>query len=190
MSEAEAAPADAPADAPRFTAVVGVSATSKSETALLWAAEQVRAHDGTLLAVRAWRPPNPQATPAGTPASRIESVADAESNAERRLNDDVAAVLGDTVEYGCRLIHGGRRSALLKAARGADLLVVDAPRALTTGPMFAHRLVYAAACPVVVMPPRVSAEPASWLVRLGARIGRQVVRAAGSAGRPGRPPMH
>ena len=42
---------------------------------------------------------------------------------------------------------------LIKAALGADLLVVDAPRQLLAGPMFAHRLIYAAACPVVVMPP-------------------------------------
>jgi hypothetical protein len=68
--------------------------------------------------------------------------------------------------------------------------VVDAPRQLLAGPMFAHRLIYAASCPVVVMPPDVSGEPASALARAAGAIGRQVVNAAGTAGRPGyrRPP--
>ena len=74
---------------------------------------------------------------------------------------------------------------LIEASEGADLLVVDAPRQLMAGPMFAHRLVYAASCPVVVMPPDISGEPASVLTRVAGAIGRSVVTAAGTAGRPG-----
>ena len=45
------------------------------------------------------------------------------------------------------------RTAQTAADAGADLLVIDAPRSLVGAPMFARRLVYAADCPVVVMPP-------------------------------------
>ena len=77
--------------------------------------------------------------------------------------------------------------ALVAAPQGAVLVVLDAPRRtdLTTGPMFAQRLVYSAPCPVVVMPPAVANEGPTPLARAGRRIGREVVRAAGTAGRPG-----
>ena len=84
----------------------------------------------------------------------------------------------------------GKRKVLLAAADGADLLVVDAPRTFTGAPMFAQRLVYAAACPVVVMPPSITAEPPGMLARAGRAMGRAAVRSAGLAGRPGyRPPL-
>ena len=63
------------------------------------------------------------------------------------------------------------------------------PRQLVAGPMFAHRLLYAADCPVMTMPPRLSGEPPSTLTRMAGALGRGVVAAAGTAGRPGyRPP--
>ncbi len=173
-----------------YTVVVGVSATSKSVTALAWARAQAQANGGRVVAVRAWRLPNPQATPAGTPAGRIARSDDVEATARAALEADVAATLGldDGVEV--RLVRGGKLSVLLKAARDADLLVVDAPRQLLAGPMFAHRLVYAASCPVVVMPPDLSGEPPTTLSRVAGAIGRSMVTAAGTAGRPGyRPPL-
>jgi hypothetical protein len=80
----------------------------------------------------------------------------------------------------------------MKAAVGADLLVIDAPRALIAGPMFAHRLIYAATCPVVVMPPDISGEPETMLTRMTVALGRSMLTAAGTAGRPGyrRPIVH
>lgn len=65
--------------------------------------------------------------------------------------------------------------------------MVDAPRQLIAGPMFAHRLVYAADCPVVVMPPALTSAdaPPSALSRLGRAVGSAALRAAGTAGRPG-----
>jgi hypothetical protein len=40
------------------------------------------------------------------------------------------------------------------------------------------------------MPPDISGEPASMLTRMAGAVGRSVVTAAGTAGRPGyRPPM-
>jgi hypothetical protein len=173
-----------------YTIVVGVSRTSKSPTALAWAAAQALQNQGRLVAVRAWRMPNPQATPAGTPASRISRESEVEQAAEDSLAADVAATLGDDHGAELRLVRGGKYQVLIEAAAGADLMVVDAPRQLLAGPMFAHRLVYAASCPVVVMPPRVSGEPPSVFNRMAGAIGRSVVTAAATAGRPGyRPPL-
>jgi hypothetical protein len=168
-----------------YTVVVGVSATSKSPTALAWAEAQARQNGGRVIAVRAWRMPNPQATPSGTPASRISREQDVEQSAQAALAADVGATLGADHDAELRLVRGGKYNVLTKAALGADLLVVDAPRQLLAGPMFAHRLVYAASCPVVVMPPRVSGEPPSVLNRMASAVGRSVVTAAGTAGRPG-----
>ena len=180
---------DSAEDAP-YTIVVGVSETSKSPTALTWADAQARQNGGRLVAVRAWRMPNPQATPSGTPASRIARGPDVEQAAQDSLAADVAQTLGADHTAELRLVRGGKYGVLIEAAAGADLLVVDAPRQLLAGPMFAHRLVYAASCPVVVMPPSVSGEPPSVLNRVAGAIGRSVVSAAGTAGRPGyRPPL-
>ncbi len=173
-----------------YTIVVGVSATSKSPTALAWADAQARQNGGRLIAVRAWRMPNPQATPSGTPASRIVHGPEVEQDAQESLAADVAATLGADHTAEVRLVRGGKYRVLTEAAVRADLLVVDAPRQLLAGPMFAHRLVYAASCPVVVMPPRVSGEPPSVLNRMAGVIGRSVITAAATAGRPGyRPPL-
>jgi hypothetical protein len=43
-----------------YTIVVGVSATSKSPTALHWAAELAALRGGRVVAVRAWRPTAPR----------------------------------------------------------------------------------------------------------------------------------
>lgn len=171
-----------------YTVVVGVSATSKSPTALEWAAAQARQNNGRIVAVRAWKVPSPQAPPAGTPVVRVASADDVEREARESLEQDVAAVLGPDHQAEIRLVRGGTYRVLVKAARDADLLVVDAPRQLLVGPMFAHRLIYATACPVVVMPAELSG--GSTLARAAEALGRSVVTAAGTAGRPGyRPPL-
>ena len=167
-----------------YTVVVGVSATSKSPTALDWARAQAGT-GGRVVAVRAWRMPNPQATPSGTPAGRISRAEEVEEEARAALERDVAATLGEDHGAEIRLVRGSKFAVLLKAAENADLLVVDAPRQLLAGPMFAHRLVYAASCPVVVMPPVISGEPPSVLSRVAGAVGRNVLAAAGTAGRPG-----
>ena len=168
-----------------YTVVVGVSATSKSPTALAWGQAQAEQNGGRLVAIRAWRMPNPQATPSGTPAGRISREQEVEEAALASLRADVEATLGTGHDAEVQLVRGGKYGVLVKAAAGADLLVVDAPRQLLAGPMFAHRLVYAASCPVVVMPPHVSGEPPSVLNRVARSVGRSVVTAAGTAGRPG-----
>lgn len=188
MTETTAQPTGGDGETP-YTIVVGVSASSKSPAALTWAAAQAGRTGGRVVAVRAWRMPNPQATPAGTPAGRISRADDVEAEARRVLEADVVDALGTDHGVEVRLVRGGKLTVLLAAAAEADLLVVDAPRQLVAGPMFAHRLLYAADCPVLTMPPRLSGEPPSALIRVAGALGRGVVAAAGTAGRPGyRPP--
>ncbi len=168
------------------TIVVGVSARSGSPQALRWAVEEARHRQAHVVAVRAWRPATASTSGTRPPLATYDPT-DACAGEQARLVDDVASVLGPDHGVECRLVHGGRRKALVAAARGAVLVVLDAPRRtdLSTSPMFAQRLVYSAPCPVVVMPPAVANEGPTPLARAGRRIGREVVRAAGTAGRPG-----
>lgn len=173
-----------------YTVVVGVSATSKSPRALAWGAAQAAQNDGRLVAVRSWRVTGPPGTTSGAAAARVTDEHEAERAERVALEADVAEVLGPDHGAELRCVRGGKRKVLLAAADGADLLVVDAPRTFTGAPMFAQRLVYAAACPVVVMPPSITAEPPGMLARAGRAMGRAAVRSAGLAGRPGyRPPL-
>ncbi|HEV7195255.1 MAG TPA: universal stress protein [Pedococcus sp.] len=170
-----------------YTIVVGVSATSKSPAALHWAAELAALRGGRVVAVRAWRPTPPQTGSRVTASPVIEDAEAAEAEELAALRADVAEVLGGTHGVQVRLVQGGRRRALVKTSEEADLLVVDAPRRLdlSSGPGFAQRLVYAAKCPVVVMPPSVSGTPKTRLERAAGAVGRTMVDAAGRAGRPG-----
>lgn len=172
-----------------YTVVVGVSSTSKSPAALEWGAAQAAQNGGRLVAVRSWRLTGPPGTTSGGAAARITDERSTETSEQAALEADVAAVLGPDHGAELRVVRGGKRKALLAAADGADLLVIDAPRSFTGPPMLAQRLVYAAACPVVVMPPRVS-QSTNPLATAGRAVGRAAVRSAGLAGRPGyRPPM-
>jgi len=170
-----------------FRIVVGVSATSRSPSALRWATDLAALRGGTVVAVRAWRATPPQSSAHGLPATVAEHPAPAEAEAREQLAGDVTAVLGDGHGVECRLVRGGRRKVLLAQARDADLLVIDAPRRtdLSSSPVFAQRLVGNAPCPVLVMPPP---GPGAGH-RLLDRAAHGLVQAAGQAGRPGiRPP--
>lgn len=172
-----------------YTVVVGVSATSKSPTALAWAAAQARQNNGRVIAVRAWKMTPPPGNPPRPSARAVTEESDVESEAREALEQDVAAALGPDHGAEIRPVRGGTYRVLLKAASEADLLVVDAPRQLLVGPMFAHRLIYAAACPVVVMPPEAGGPPGKF-TKAAEALGRSMITAAGTAGRPGyRPPL-
>lgn len=172
-----------------YTVVVGVSATSKSQAALTWAHHEVEQCGGRLIAVRAWRMPTPAASPAGSPDVDVPQPKDVEARARQQFEDDLASVLGDDHNVELRLVRGGKMKTLVRAAAEADLLVVDAPRQLHAGPMFAHRLIYAASCPVVVMPPAVTGEP-STIARVAKSVSLGLVAVGGSAEHPAyRPPM-
>lgn len=169
-----------------YTIVVGVSATSKSPTALHWATELAALRGGRVVAVRAWRPTPPQTTSRVTPSPITEDVSAARAQAQADLEADVAEVLGGQHGVEVRLIQGGKRKSLVAAAEQADLLVVDAPRRIDLAlPGFAQRLVYSVSCPIVVMPPSISGAPRTPVERFAGSVAQHVTEAAGRAGRPG-----
>ena len=173
-----------------YTVVVGVSATSMSPTALVWAHAQAEANRGRLIAVRIYQVPNVSPGPSGA-SSRVPQDREALAvEQDTRLRRDVAAVLGEENGVEIRAVRGGKRGGLLDQAREADLLVIDAPRSPSMSPLLAHRIVYAATCPVVVMPPSISGAPESPLSRSTRAVGRAALRSAGTSGRAGyRPPL-
>lgn len=169
-----------------YSVVVGVSATSNSPTALAWGAAQANQNGGRLIAVRAWRPrSDPPGTTSGGIAARVTDESGSDRSEQAALADDVAEILGPDHGAELQVVRGGKRKMLLAVASDADLLVIDAPRTLTGVPLFAHRLVHAAACPVVVLPARVPGQPPGVVERAGRAVGRAAVKSAAFAGRPG-----
>lgn len=172
-----------------YTIGVGVSATSKSPAALQWAAAQAQCFGGRLVAVRAWQVHTSSGTTSGVAAAMPPNASDLSQAAQRSLEADVTEVLGHDHGAEVRLRRGGHRRVLLDLSREVDLLVIDAPRRLTGEPLFAQRIVGAAECPVVVMPPGISEQGPGTVERVGRALGRAALRSAGTAGRPGyRPP--
>lgn len=170
---------EAPTDRP-YTVVVGVSATSKSPAALAWAATQVKANSGHLVAVRVLkRTDSPTLTGAPPSASDDGSVHQSE------LAADVAEALGPDHGAECRVLYGGRRRSLLAVADTADLLVIDAARTPSTASLLAHRIISGARCPVVVLPLSLTHEPPWGISRAGRAMGESALRAMGTSGRAG-----
>ena len=172
---------------PPYTVVVGVSATSKSPAALAWAAAQAKANHGRLIAVRVLkRLPFPD-TSTSPPSESYRGESASVQQAD--LAADVAAALGPDHEVECRVLYGGKRSSLLAAADGADLLVIDAARSPSSSSLLAHRIIAAAGCPVVVLPPALTEQSPSTFSTAGRSVGQAALRALGTSGRPGyRPP--
>lgn len=182
-----------PEESDRLLIVVGVSRTSHSPFALRWAADAADRYDADLLAVRAWRPSRPPSAASGRPPVVSRDVDAERAHAEAALYDDVRETLGSGHRAHCEIRQGTPLPVLTALSRIADLLVIDAPRRtdFANSPQLAHRLVYQAACPVVVMPPRVAQTPDSPLVAAGKWLARGIMESAGAAGRPGiRPPAY
>ncbi|NYD43773.1 universal stress protein [Nocardioides panaciterrulae] len=172
-----------------YTVVVGVSATSKSPGALAWARAQAEANGGRAIAVRVHQVALAAAGPSGSSSRPPQDTDSLRAQQHAQLARDVAEVLGDDHGVEIRVIHGSRRRGLLNEAREADLLVIGAPRRPSMSPLLAHRIVYAATCPVVVMPPSISGVPEPAISRSARSLGRAALRSAGTSGRPGyRPP--
>ncbi|MHA3725265.1 universal stress protein [Leucobacter sp. HY1910] len=135
--------------------VVGVSASSGSPQALRAAATEARQRGAGLLAVQAWRAPIPPAAPGGKPPGVSRDIEAALASAQRTLRSRVTAVLGPDEAVTCKVVQGAPSTVLLAEAAHAELLVLDAPRtrASMKSPVLAHRLIYTAECPVLIMPP-------------------------------------
>ncbi|MHA3684640.1 universal stress protein [Leucobacter sp. HY1908] len=135
--------------------VVGVSASSGSPQALRAAAVEAQQREATLVAVQAWRAPIPPAAPGGKPPGVSRDIESALTSAQRVLRSRVTAELGPDIPVICKVLQGAPSTVLLAEAAQAELLVLDAPRtrASMKSPVLAHRLIYTAKCPVLIMPP-------------------------------------
>src|ERR1700712_3225153 len=105
-----------------YTVVVGVSATSKSPTALVWGKALADANQGRLVAVRISPAPASDEAP-GTPVRSAPSSHQTREEQRAALERDVAEVLGEENGAEIRVIHGSKRRGLINEARDADVLV-------------------------------------------------------------------
>lgn len=143
--------------------VVGVSRRTGSPDAVRWAAAEARLRDARVVAVTAWRGPRPPAASGGRPPALSAAPAEeAFALEQQRIVDQLTELLGtDLASMGVQfsLRRGSASSVLLAAAVGAQLLVLDSPRAgnfsAVAKSLIAPQVVFKAPCPVVLMPPPV-----------------------------------
>jgi nucleotide-binding universal stress UspA family protein len=136
--------------------VVGIDGSETARHALAWAVEEARLRPARLEVVHAWHMPYVTGYPWVSPTFDLDAFEEA---AQRTVAVALGAVDTDgLVEPITRtLCAGGAASALLDAAKGADLVVVGS-RGLGgfTGLLLGSvgdQVVHHADCPVVVVPP-------------------------------------
>ncbi|HEU5269147.1 MAG TPA: universal stress protein [Jatrophihabitans sp.] len=138
--------------------VVGVSRRTGSVDAVRWAVAEAQLRRSRVLAVTAWRGPRAPAAPGGRPpAVSAVPVEQAFAEERQRILEQLTAAVGDLDELGVQfaLRRGSPATVLLTAAVGAQLLVLDSPRAgrsTLAKSWIAPQLVFQAPCPVVLMP--------------------------------------
>ncbi|MFJ8361223.1 universal stress protein [Streptomyces sp. NPDC093984] len=141
-------------DTSRPRVVVGVDGSRSSHAALLWAVRYAGLIGGTVDAVAAWDLPGAY----GWSALAVDADFD-EAVARQRLNQELNEVLGaeEAASVRALLIRGNTVDVLLRAAEGADALVVGSRgrggfgRALL-GSVSQH-VAHHAKCPVVIVRP-------------------------------------
>lgn len=137
--------------------VVGVDGSLGSKAALRWAMTQAQLTGATIEAITSWQDPVMWGYTYGVPA-RYEAD-DLAASAEKSLGETVAEVagpLGQPVDVLSRVVEGHPAEVLIKAATGAQLLVVGSRghgtfAGLMLGSVSQH-CVQHAPCPVVVVP--------------------------------------
>ncbi|GHH59613.1 universal stress protein [Kitasatospora indigofera] len=137
-------------ESPHPVIVVGVDGSPSSREALRWARRQARLEEASVEAVAAWDYPPMSGWGLSVPGPEIEEAARlALADTVKQEQDDTRPPVRQRTEYG----HPA--DVLLKAARGAHLLVVGS-RGLGgfTGTLLgsvSRHCVEHAACPVVVV---------------------------------------
>lgn len=151
-----------PGSGKRPRIVVGVDGSPESLAALRWAIAQAAVTGGTVDAVTAWRLPT-ALTGYGLAPVAVADRPWMEHTARLVLGRAIAEVTGTGQGPAIRgrLVHGFAPHALLKAASGADLLVVGSRGSGGSGGLTGARLgsvslscLRRACCPVVVVPDR------------------------------------
>ncbi len=171
--------------------VVGISRRTGSPEALRWAAAEAQLRDTHVLAVTAWRGPRVPASPGGRPpgvsaTTAQDAFAEESARLEARLTSAVGDLAGLRISFEVR--RGAPAAVLLQAAVGAQLLVLDSPRArglaTVSKSWIAPQVVFRSPCPVVLMPPP---DPGGeHLLRERALSAIEATAdLAGAAGRPG-----
>ncbi|MCW2542076.1 MAG: putative universal stress protein family [Frankiales bacterium] len=140
--------------------VVGVSRRTGSPEAVRWAVAESRLRDTHVVAITAWSPPGAASATGGRPPA-VGSLAGDDDFAleQERLAALVAQAVGgdlDALRVEFSLRYGAPAGVLLDAAEGAQLLVLDSPRAGLLGTAgkspVVPEILAKSPCPVVVMP--------------------------------------
>ena len=132
--------------------VVGVDGSPASITALRWAIRQAKLTGSGVDAVIAWRLPSTFGAP-----TDADGAADFEGDADKILADALNEASGEGLDVPVRrcVMEGHPAHVLVRAARGADLLVVGSRghggfAAALLGSVSQH-CVHHAPCPVLVI---------------------------------------
>ena len=149
-------PAGTPRPAELSPIVVGVSAVTGSRAALQWAAAEARLRGARVRAVMAWSASGlPGGAPGRAPAQSITSPE--QRSSERLLAEYVAEALGEDHGVELKAVEGKTKTVLVAETEEAALLVLDSPATAKLyevgGKRTAPKIIFASACPVVVMPP-------------------------------------
>jgi nucleotide-binding universal stress UspA family protein len=153
-SAADALPSPVPND---HTIVVGVDGSLGSKSALRWAMTQAQLTGAKVQAITSWQDPVMWGYTYGVPA--LYDAGDLATSAEKYLGETVAEVAGQQgqpADVLSRVVQGHPAEVLIKAATGADLLVVGSRghgtfAGLMLGSVSQH-CVQHSPCPVVVVP--------------------------------------
>lgn len=138
--------------------IVGVDGSAGSKTALTWAMNQARLTGATIEAITTWQDPARLGTAYGWTSAAFEGDTYATTMA-KVLDDTVAEVVAQMpqpVTVQTQVVEGHPAEALLRAAEGAQLLVVGSRghgtfAGIMLGSVSQH-CVQHASCPVVVIP--------------------------------------
>jgi nucleotide-binding universal stress UspA family protein len=137
--------------------VVGVDGSAGSRSALRWAITQARLVGAEVEAVVAWQDPVMVGYTFGVPALyEADALAAGAEKAVGETVAEVAAEMGEPIDVRTRVVEGHPAEMLIRAAVGAQLLVVGSRghgtfAGMVLGSVGQH-CVQHAPCPVVVVP--------------------------------------
>jgi nucleotide-binding universal stress UspA family protein len=137
--------------------VAGVDGSDEGREALRWAVDEARLRHASVFAVHAWQVPVMPVDVAPVPAPALEVTTllpEIETGARRLVEQEVAEVSHEGVDVEAVTVDGPAATALIEAARGADLLVVGSRgRGGFTGLLLGSvsaQVAQHAPCPVVI----------------------------------------